>query len=341
MTPPPEGREEGSALRATLLVVLSACCFGSVSPLTTIALRHGALLQGVQTLRYGTSALLLIALGVWMARRRATARTARPAAAGAAGVQRPWPDRPWWHPVVLALAGIPQAAVATFALLALRWIPAATASFLFYTFPAWVAVITALRGVEPLSRTRILALLLALAGIAAMVGAPDSASIHPLGAACALGAALLYAVYIPLLERLSVGRESIDIARAISVGGSVIFIVWSLATGALNDGFHPIAAFAGVLQGVLSTGAFLGFLAGLSRLGPVRAAITSTVEPFWTTLLGAVLLAQPVGMGTLVGGVLIVGAVVLLQRRGPAASEVVAHAGLDSSTARQGASPDR
>ena len=121
----------------------------------------------------------------------------------------------------------------------------------------------------------------------------------------------------------------------------MIFIVWSLATGALNDGFHPTAAFAGVLQGVLSTGAFLGFLAGLSRLGPVRAAITSTVEPFWTTLLGAVLLAQPVGLGTLVGGLLIVGAVVLLQRRGPAGPEVVAHAGLDSSTARQGVSPDR
>ena len=55
-------------------------------------------------------------------------------------------------------------------------------------------------------------------------------------------------------------------------------------------------------------------LAGLRILGNVRTAITSTVEPFWTTLLGVVLLAQPVGTGTLVGGAAIMAAVLLLQR---------------------------
>ena len=69
-----------------------------------------------------------------------------------------------------------------------------------------------------------------------------------------------------------------------------------------------------MLQGVLASGAFVGFLAGLRILGNVRTAITSTVEPFWTTLLGVVLLAQPVGTGTLVGGAAIMAAVLLLQR---------------------------
>jgi drug/metabolite transporter (DMT)-like permease len=59
--------------------------------------------------------------------------------------------------------------------------------------------------------------------------------------------------------------------------------------------------------------AFVAFLAGLAVLGPVRAAIVSTVEPFWTAVLGAAVLAQPLTPPMLAGGALIAGAVLLLQ----------------------------
>ncbi len=57
------------------------------------------------------------------------------------------------------------------------------------------------------------------------------------------------------------------------------------------------------------------FLMGLIRLGPVRTAIVSTVEPFLTALLGVVVLGQALTMTTLLGGALIIAAVVLLQFR--------------------------
>jgi drug/metabolite transporter (DMT)-like permease len=50
-------------------------------------------------------------------------------------------------------------------------------------------------------------------------------------------------------------------------------------------------------------------------LGPVRTAIVSTVEPFFTALMGAWLLDQPLTFTTLVGGALIAAAVILLQLR--------------------------
>jgi len=68
------------------------------------------------------------------------------------------------------------------------------------------------------------------------------------------------------------------------------------------------------MTGSSAPGSSAGPLAGLRVLGPVRTAITSTVEPFWTTLLGVVLLGQSIGVGTIVGGVAIMGAVLLLQR---------------------------
>ncbi len=288
-------------------MVVSACCFGSISPLTVVATDRGMALESIQTWRYLTSALLVLAYGAWA--RRGTPPAARPA-----GVF------PWYHPRVLLVAGGGQAIVATLALGALRWLPAATASFLFYTYPAWVTVISAVRGLEPIDFTRVMALLLALGGIGAMVGAPSAASLSPVGLAVILSGALVYALYIPVLNGLQRGRDALDVTKAICVGGAVCFATWSVGSGALFDVPDMVALGASMLQGALASGAFFGFLAGLRVLGNVRTAITSTVEPFWTTMLGVLLLGQPIGVGTVVGGAAIMSAVLLLQR--PVATRV-------------------
>ena len=295
------GSARRSVLRGTLAVVVSACCFGSISPLTVMATDRGMALESIQTWRYFTSDVLVLAYGWWQ--RRGVTPVTR-----AAGV------RPWYHPRVMLIAGGGQAIVATLALAALRWLPAATASFLFYTYPAWVTVFSAIRGIEPIDRTRVVALLLALGGIAAMVGAPSAASLSPVGLVVILAGALVYALYIPVLNGLQRGRDPIDVTRAICVGGTLCFAAWSMPAGTLFAIPDAVALGASMLQGVLASGAFIGFLAGLRLLGNVRTAITSTVEPFWTTMLGVVLLGQSVGIGTLVGGAAIMSAVLLLQR---------------------------
>jgi drug/metabolite transporter (DMT)-like permease len=286
-----------SVWRGTLAVVISACCFGSISPLTVVATSHGMALESIQSWRYATTALVLVVYGFMRP------STPRP------GVT------PWYAPQLLLVAGGGQAAVATLALLALRWLPAATASFLFYTYPAWVTVLAAVRGTERLEARRVTALIVALLGIGAMVGAPDAASLAPIGVAVILGGALVYAFYIPILAQLQQTREAIDVSRAIGVGGAVLFAMWALLSGTLFAIPDATAFGASILQGLLSAGSFLGFLAGLRILGAVRAAITSTVEPFWTTLLGVVLLGQPLGTGTILGGSAIMAAVLLLQWR--------------------------
>ncbi len=296
MTAPSEDARR-KTLRATLLVVLSACCFGSVSPLTVLALRGGASLEAVQTWRYATTAVALIAWAAW--------------------TRVPVPEdssKRWWNPRLMLIAGGGQTMVATLALSAIKFIPAATEAFLFYTFPAWVAIITAVRGIEKLDRARVIALLMALGGISFMVGAPSAGSLNPIGVAMALSAAVVYAIYIPVLGELQRTRPALDVSRAIAVGGTVLFAIWALATGTLTSHLDALTIGSAVLQGLLSAGAFLGFLAGLKNLGPVRTAITSTVEPFWTALLGVLMLDQPIGPGTLLGGAAIMGAVLLLQR---------------------------
>ncbi len=310
-----ENAENGArTLRGTLMVLLAGCCFGSIGPLTIIARREGASVQTVQAWRYIVAAALLVSIGRYLDNKRKLKHNAVDHIPKSVYSNVP-NKRPWFHPLILLTAGSGQSVVATLSLWALDWVTAATAAFLFYTFPVWVTIITAARGIERITPVRIVALLVALSGIAAMVGTPSAGNMHPAGVALAVGAAIIYAAYIPVLGVLQQGREPLDIARAISTGGALLFSVWAFSTTGLFYSIGIIEWLASAGQGVLSAIAFLGFLGGLRILGPVRAAITSTIEPFWTTLLGVLILSQPAGSGTVIGGIAIVVAVLLLQMR--------------------------
>jgi drug/metabolite transporter (DMT)-like permease len=282
-----------STPRATLLVLVSACCFGSIGVLSTLAINGGARLIDVLFWRYAIAGMLLVVVSggiaaVTLSRRRA---------------------------LELALfAGGGQAAVAFTTLSALKYIPVASLVFLFYTYPTWVAVFSAVRGVEKLTAPRVLALAMSLAGIGLMVGLPGSGTMHPAGVAFALGGAVLYALYIPMINRFGNGLPPAVTSAYAAGGAAVVFLAAALFQGAplvhfTGEGWASIVALAVICTVV----AFIIFLRGLAVLGSVRTAIVSTVEPFWTALLGGLVLGQSIGPRVFVGGSLIAAAVVLLQ----------------------------
>jgi drug/metabolite transporter (DMT)-like permease len=134
----------------------------------------------------------------------------------------------------------------------------------------------------------------------------------------ALGAAVLYAMYIPMIGALERGLPPVATATYMSAGAAIVLLIAGALMGDITLDLHRTAWTAIVLLAVVSTVfAFLGFLRGLRVLGPVRTAIVSTVEPFFTAVMGALLLSQPITPVTLAGGALIAAAVVLLQLRSP------------------------
>lgn len=283
--------------RAALLVVIAACGFGTISVGTALAARAGVTLPTLMAWRFAFATPLLVL-----------------AAGGPTRLRMP-PRRAL---ALLAAGGTGQVAVTWLSLSALEWIPAAAVGFLFYTFPAWVALFAAVTGLERLTLLRVGALTLALGGIALTVGSPWHAALPWAGVWRALAAAFVYALYIPLLHWL---RGPFDAAAAstwVIAGAAATFLLLAGASGALFAGMTLGAWGIALVLAVFSTVvAFIAFLRGLAGLGPVRAAIVSTVEPFWTTLLAAIVLAQPIGLGTIAGGSCIVGAIVLLQRAPP------------------------
>jgi drug/metabolite transporter (DMT)-like permease len=279
--------------RATVMILFSACCFGSIPVIITLATARGARLTDLLAWRYLVATVLLVVVS------------------GGPSVVR----QSWRRTLeLLVFGGGGQAAVAIVSLSALAYIPAATLTFLFYSYPAWVAVIAALRGTERLTGRRAGALLLSLAGLALMIGMPGAGGLNPIGVGLALASALIYALYIPTIDYLGRGLAPAVTATYASGGAAVIIVVMAMATGGLALRFTPMGWVAVALLAVLCTVlAFLAFLRGLATIGPVRTAIVSTVEPFWAALLGSVVLGQHLGARTLLGGMMIAAAVILLQ----------------------------
>jgi drug/metabolite transporter (DMT)-like permease len=286
-----------SVRTASAMIVFCACCFGSIVLFAIVATRDGATLLGLLSWRY-ILAMAMLAL------------VAGKAIAAPANRSRSLP--------LIVFGGGAQAAIAYLSLWALDYVSAATLSFLFYTYPAWVALIAAVRRTEPLTRIRLVALALSLAGIVVMVGSPWAAPTPLPGLALALGSALLYAIYIPTIARFQEGVAPAAAATYISLGAATTYLIIAAVTGALGDLALPGAPswLAAIGIALFSTAiAFVMFLRALPVLGTVRTAIICTVEPFYTAVAAALLFDQPLTIATIVGGAFIAAAVVLLQRK--------------------------
>jgi len=170
--------------RATLLIVVSALSFGSISVLTVLVMRAGVPLLTAMAWRYVLGAALL--LGIVSIKQLGSVPKQRL-------VQ------------LLLIGGFGQALITYLSLHALEYIPVGPLAFLFYTYPAWVALLAAMRRTEKLTSMRAIALTLALVGVTVMIGAPSTDKLNPIGVILALASALLYSAYLPSLESPSAG----------------------------------------------------------------------------------------------------------------------------------------
>jgi drug/metabolite transporter (DMT)-like permease len=194
---------------------------------------------------------------------------------------------------------------------ALSMASASLAALLLYLYPAVVALISAVVLREPLTRRRLLALALALAGTFLTIG-PDGGG-ETLGILLALGAAFLYAGYIIVGDKVMKQAAAIPattvvmLAAALSFGG----LVAAQGIQLPDRGVGWLAVLGIAACCIIALG---GFFAGLKRVGPANTAILSTVEPLVAVVLAAILLNERLAPVQLVGGLCILIAVVFLAR---------------------------
>ena len=200
--------------------------------------------------------------------------------------------------------------------LAIQRTNVATAIILQYTAPVWVLLYAVARGSQKATGRRALAVGLAVAGIALVIGVLSGGGLRldPLGVTGALLAAFSFAFY-------NVGGHSI-LAR---YDRWIVLLYVLLSASAfwmfVNPPWRVVAAhysgtqwlFLMVFSLVSVLGPFSFYFAGLQHLEPTRAIVVSCLEPVFSILLAAMVLGEVLRPVQTLGILLVLVAIVVVQ----------------------------
>jgi drug/metabolite transporter (DMT)-like permease len=198
----------------------------------------------------------------------------------------------------------------------------AAVTLLFFIYPVFVTVWAWALGGHLPARLTIAALVCAVAGAVIVVGAGAGLAIDGIGVVLALTTAATYSAYLTGVDLLIERTNALTGAMWVSAGASLGLFVyanvvghWQLPSGAAEWG--PLLG-----MGLASAGAFFFLMEALRRIGAVRTAIVSAMEPLAAAVLGFVFLDESVTLGVAVGGLLILlGAVLASLARAPTPQE--------------------
>lgn len=189
----------------------------------------------------------------------------------------------------------------------------ATAIVLQYTAPMWVLMYMVARHRQRATMQRVLAVALALFGIALITGfIGGQVRISFVGFLGAEAAALAFAYYNvaipPLLERHDRWKVLVWLLFAAALFWIVVNPPWRFPHLS-GEQWAFLALFA--LTSVLIP--FSLYIAGLQYLDATRAIVTSCLEPVFTIIIAAIALGETVNLMQTVGVVVVLAATILIQ----------------------------
>lgn len=292
-------------MRGALLCLLSAAAFGTLGIFGKLASDAGANTATTLLVRFALAgvvfAVVLRVTGRWGALRRLPRRVVLTG---------------------LGLGAFGYSLQSGLFFAAIDRLDVSMVALILYTYPAFVTVAAiALGRVAPSLRAGV-ALTVASAGLVLVLLAGAGGGFEIVGALLALGASLTYTTYILVSDNVIGEVDPFALAFLVLIGASASFSVVGLGTGSLDLALPGGAWLWLVLIALVSTViAVSAFFAGLRRVGPSEAAILSTFEPPVTVLLAFLVLGERLTVPQLLGGALVLAAVVLLQlRSGPSRS---------------------
>lgn len=282
---------DSSRLVGALSVVLSAACFGALAIFIKIAYGSGAEPVAVLSLRFIIAALPMTAIMLFKSLR--------------------WP-RGRNLLTLIGMGGLGYVGQSFGYFSALNYASAGLVALLLYLYPALVAALGAIFLRQRLSGVKLAALLAALAGTALTIGGDTSGSLP--GVLFGVGAALIYSIYILVGSRVTQEEGAFPSATVVMISAAAVFgVVAALQQPALPgtvSGWTAVVAIALVSTVI----AMVTFFVGLARLGAADAATLSTLEPLVTVILAALFLNEPISLMKMLGGGVILTAVVVLAR---------------------------
>ena len=191
----------------------------------------------------------------------------------------------------------------------------AVASILLYTAPSFVVVLSAILWKEPVTKKKLLALLLTIVGCACVCGVfSGGLTVTAAGILLGLGAGFFYALYSIFGRYALAHYDSITVTvwTFLFAGPASLLMLrpeelritfsaplsWLMAAG--------LVVFSTVLP-------YIFYTKGLSRVESGKASIMASLEPVVAALAGVLMFGEPMTAMTAVGIVLVLSGVVILR----------------------------
>lgn len=213
---------------------------------------------------------------------------------------------------------------------ALSTTSAVNVALLIGTITLWTSIFSVLAGQERLDGAHWIGVAVGLGGVVLIVtgGAPEGGTATLVGDLLALGVAMSWAVYSVLLRPLAGRYSPLKLSTFMIVVGTAILVPFSIPQLVAQDWSGiGLPALGGLLYATFIALVLTNFLyfSALQRIGAARASVFIYLEPFLGVLFAVWLLGEHVTLLQLLGGVVVVAAVVVARPREPA---VVAEPGI-------------
>jgi len=277
-------------LTGIFLIIISAASFGTLAIFGRFAYAEGMDTFTVLFLRFGLSASFMVLMLILR--------------------KEPFP-RGRVLAQLIGMGGLGYGLQSFLYMTAIKYASAGLVALLLYLYPFFVAILSMIFLNEMPTRVKAIALLLALVGAALTVG-PVSGQL--IGALMAITAALVYSIYIIVGSNVMRHVSAFQSSTVIFASAGAVYGALTFANGA---NFPQTSSGWLVILGIVLLSTVIPvvtFLAGLERVGPTNAAMLSTIEPIVTVLLATWLFGDKLLPIVLVGGFLILIAVVILTR---------------------------
>ncbi len=272
-------------------IAISAVGFGMMPLFANIAYQAGATPVSVLFLRFSIAALIMLGI---------TIKTQEVFPRGKTLI------------VLVLMGAVGYAGQSLSYFTALRYAPAGLVAILLYIYPALVTGLSFIVFKHPITRVKFFTLLLSLAGIPLVIGWQSGGQL--LGIALGLLAAIMYAVYIIIGTKVMQNTNAFVSSTIIVTSAGVAFggvTIWhGLSFPATLAGWGAILGLALISTVV----AIVMFFKGIQRIGPVDAAMLSTLEPVVAVGLAWAFMGERLTIVNLCGGMMILTAALLLAR---------------------------
>jgi len=210
----------------------------------------------------------------------------------------------------------------------IQTISAGDSALLIATTPVFTAVLAAATGADTLSPLRLAGAMLSFLGVAIVIGSGPGFDLGAslVGDVLTLGAAMCWAIYTSFGANVLRRHSPLKTTTWAIVAGTLFLAplgLAQLATVGVKGGLEAAIATGAIVaivlailySGILAAGtANVVIFHAIKLVGPTRITALQSLVPAMAVVLAAIFLGEPIRIGQILGGIVIIAGVAILRR---------------------------